>query len=389
MGRTVGIGVIGMGWMGCVHSHSYLQLRMRFPDLPATPRLLICADEVGARADEAHRRFGFERSTTDWREVIGDPSVEVVNIGAPNQMHLELVEAAAAAGKHVFCEKPVGCNPDETARIYRAAQRAGILTWVGYNYRWAPTVQHAVGLVQEGTLGQLTHYRGRFFAGYASNPDGVLSWRFDEAASGLGVLGDLFSHAADMAHMIAGPIARVVGNRHTFIAERPLPTPGEGTHFSIKKGGPKGAVTNEDYAGALLQFTNGVQGSIEVCRVIQGGACEMAFEVHGTRGAVRWNFERMNELQLYLAGDAPNDDAYTTVMSTPSMPFHANFNPGPAIGLGYDDLKVIEAHQFLQAIASGRQGEPGFAQALAVAEVQRAVQRSWTSDAWEEVAPID
>ena len=128
---------------------------------------------------------------------------------------------------------------------------------------------------------------------------------------------------------------------------------------------------------------------MEVCRVIQGGQCEMAFEVHGTEGAARWNFERMNELQLYVSGDGPSSDSYARVMSNPSMPFHANFNPGPAIGLGYDDLKVIEAHQFLQSIASGQQGEPGFAQALAVAEVQRAVERSWASNAWEEVAPID
>ena len=388
MARTIGIGVIGMGWMGCTHSLAYRQLGMRFPQLELRPQLLVCADQVQARAEEAQQRFGFERCTTDWREVMADPAVEVVNIGAPNEMHLELVEGAAAAGKHIFCEKPVGRNPDESLRIFEAAQRAGVLTCVGYNYRWAPTVQHTLNLIRDGLLGELTHYRGRFFAGYASNPDGVLSWRFEESASGLGVLGDLFSHVADLAHMIAGPIARVVGNRHTYVDQRPLPTPGEGTHFSIKKGGPKGPVTNEDYVGALLQFANGAQGSIEVCRVIQGGHCEMAFEVHGTKGAARWNFERMNELQLYLTGEGPTSDSYTCVMSDPSMPFHANFNPGPAIGLGYDDLKVIEAHQFLESIASGRQGEPGFAEALAVAQVQRSVERSWSSNAWEEVGPI-
>ena len=134
-------------------------------------------------------------------------------------------------------------------------------------------------------------------------------------------------------------------------------------------------MTNEDDVGALVEFTSGAQGSFEGCRVIQGGLCEMAFEVHGTRGAARWNFERMNELQLYLTGESPNSNAYTTLVSGPSMPFHANFNPGPAVGLGYDDLKVIEAHEFLRSIATGRQGEPGFAEALAVAQVQRAVER--------------
>ena len=385
MARNIGVGVIGMGWMGCVHSHSYLQQAVRFPDLEISPRLVACADEVEARGREAARRFGFARWHTGWREVIADPEVEIVNIAAPNRMHLELVEAAAAAGKHIFCEKPVGRGPDESAAIHRAAAAAGVITWVGFNYRWAPCVRHLLSLIGEGVLGELTHYRGRFLVGYASNPHGVLSWRFDQDDAGFGALGDLFSHAADMAHLIVGPIARVVGNRQTFIAERPLPTPGEGTHFSIKEGGATGPVTNEDYVGALVEFAGGAQGSFEVCRVIQGGLCEMAFEVHGTRGAARWNFERMNELQLYLTGESPNSNAYTTLVSDPTMPFHANFNPGPAVGLGYDDLKVIEAHEFLRSIATGKQGEPGFAEALAVAQVQRAVKRSWESRTWEEV----
>ncbi|MBI4552754.1 MAG: Gfo/Idh/MocA family oxidoreductase [Candidatus Latescibacteria bacterium] len=388
MTRTIGVGIIGMGWMGTVHSRSYLQIPVRFPESGLCPQLVICADDAEARARGAQEMLGFARSTTDLRQVIADPDVEVVNITTPNNMHVEIVRAAAAAGKHIFCEKPVGRSPQETAEIEHVAHQAGVLTWVGYNYRWAPVVQYARQLIQEGRLGRLTHYRGRFFAGYASNPHGVLSWRFQRDLAGLGALGDLMSHAADMAHLIAGPIDRVVGNRETFIAERPMATPGEGTHFSVSTGGPTAPVTNEDYVGALVRFQNGAHGTLEVCRVIQGPQCQMAFEVHGTEGAIRWDFERMNELHLYRADGEDAQHGYTRIMSGPAHPFHAHFNPGPAVGLGYDDLKVIEAYQFLQSIANGRQGEPGFAEALAVANVLAAIERSWDTQRWEEVRSL-
>ena len=385
MTRTIGIGVIGMGWMGTVHSRSYRQIPIRFQDCGVQPRLVVCADAVEARAREAQTFLGFERYVTDWKQVIADSEVELVNITAPNNMHLEIAEAAADAGKHIFCEKPVGRNPQETAAIEEAARRAGVLTGVGYNYRWAPLVQYARQLIEEGRLGRLTHYRGRFFAGYASNPHAVLSWRFQREVAGLGTLGDLMSHVVDMAQMIAGPINRLVGNRETFVPERPLATPGEGTHFSVRTGGPAGEVTNEDYVGALVQFANGAHGTLEGCRVINGPECQMAFEVHGTRGALHWDFERMNELHLFLydSDDAPN--GYTRIVSGPEHPFHAYFNPGPGVGLGYEDLKVIESYQFLKSIRDGCQGEPAFREALAVAKVLGAIERSWETERWEAV----
>ncbi len=385
MTRTIGVGVIGMGWMGEVHSRSYLQIPLRFGASGIRPRLVVCADDVEQRASEAQSRFGFARWTTDWRAVIADPEVEVVNIATPNALHHEIALAASAAGKHIFCEKPVGRNSKETADIERAARQAHVLSGVGYNYRWAPLVQYARRLIDEGRLGDLTHYRGRFFCMYGSNPHSVLSWRFERDIAGLGTLGDLMSHAIDMAHMIAGPIARVVGNEETFIRERPLATPGEGTHFTTRTEGPSGAVTNEDYVGALVRFQNGVQGTLEACRVINGPKCQMAFEVNGTRGALSWDFERMNELVLYLPDGDGGHEGYTRIMTAPEHPFHAHFNPGAANGLGYDDLKTIEAYQFLQSVADGRQGTPGFAEALAVADVQAAIQRSWTSERWEQV----
>ncbi|MBM3775951.1 MAG: Gfo/Idh/MocA family oxidoreductase [Acidobacteria bacterium] len=385
MTRRVGIGVIGMGWMGKLHSRSYRQMAERFDNSGLAGRLVICADDVEARAREAQQILGFEQCTVDWKQVIAHPQVEAVVVTAPNSAHLEIVQAAAAARKHIFCEKPVGRNPRETAAIERAAREAGVLTGVGYNYRWSPVVQYALELIREGKLGALTHYRGRFFAGYGSNPNSVLSWRFEREHAGFGTLGDLMSHVIDMAQMFAGPVQSVTANRCTFIRERPLAAPGVGTHFTVATEGPRGAVTNEDYVGALVRFTNGARGAFETCRVITGPKCQMAFEVHGTQGALSWDFERMNELNLFLPDGTGGHDGYTRICSGPEHPFHARFNPGPAVGLGYDDLKAIEAFQFSTWIAKGKQGEPGLREALSVARVQAAIERSWETGSWEEV----
>jgi predicted dehydrogenase len=388
MVRTIGVGVIGMGWMGEVHSRSYHQIMQRFPDSPLQPRLVICCDEVETRSRQAQVRLGFERQTTDWKTVVGDPDVEVVNIATPNNLHLEIACHAARAGKHIFCEKPVGISPQETAEIEYAARQAGVMTFVGYNYRWAPLVQYARKLVQDRLLGKLTHYRGRFFAGYASNPRAVLSWRFRHDLAGLGVLGDLMSHVIDMAHVVVGPIQRVIGMRETFVTERPVATPGQGTHFTVSTERATGKVTNEDYVGALVEYANGVRGTLEVCRIINGPQCQMAFEVHGTRGALKWDFEQMNELSLFNSNGDNAQQGYTRILSGPGHPFHASFNPAPGTGLGYDDLKVIEAYQFLKSIAAGSLGEPSFSEAAAVANVQAAIIRSWETGTWEDVRTI-
>jgi predicted dehydrogenase len=386
MAKTIGIGVIGMGWMGMVHSRAYRQIPDRFYDGGIEPRLIVCADDVEARAQKTRPMFGFERHTTDWREVIADPQVEVVNIAAPNYLHLEMVQAAAQAGKHIFCEKPVGRSPEETAEIERLARAAGVLTFVGFNYRWVPLVQYTAQLIRDGRLGTITHYRGRFFTMYGSNPKGLLTWRFERALAGLGTLGDIMSHVVDMASLLIGPVKRVVSNTHTFIQRRPLAVPGEGTAFSVGgEADPIGEVTNEDYVSALVQFESGVQGTFEVCRAIFGPKCELAFQLNGTNGAVSWNFERMNEMDLFLPEGDEAHDGYTRVVAGPRHPFYGRFYPGDGIGMGYDDLKTIEAYQFLRSVVDGRQGEPGFREALAVADVQAAMQRSWESGGWEEV----
>jgi predicted dehydrogenase len=386
MAPTIGVGVIGMGWMGLVHARAYRQVADRFPGCPLAPRLVVCADDAAARADESRARMGFERSTTDWREVVADPQVQLVSVTTPNHLHVEMAQAAAKAGKHVYCEKPVGRNRDETAKIARAVHDAKVLSWVGFNYRWPPLVQFARKLVLEGAIGRVTHYRGRFLVDYGSNPSGVLSWRFQREFAGWGTLGDLMSHVIDSALMLAGPIGRVVGNQRTFIAERPL-VAGMGTHFSIASGGPKGAVTNEDYVSALADFTSGAVGAFEVCRVVKGHGCEMAWEIDGALGSIKWSYERMNELVVHLPDGEPQHEGHTILQAGPQHPHFAAFYPGPANSMSYEDLKIIETYEFLKSVAAGKQGRPGLVEMLSVADVLAAIDRSFASRSWENVYP--
>jgi predicted dehydrogenase len=338
--------------------------------------------------DEAIESFGYRRGAADWRRVVDDPEVDVVFIAAPNAMHVELIEAAAQAGKDVFCEKPVGGTPAETARAERAVRRAGVISGVGYNYRWAPLVRYAAQLLDDGRLGTVNHYRGRFFSMYGSDPMGLLSWRFRVDEGGHGVTTDLMSHAVDLAHMLVGPIARVVGTTETFIRERPLPPAGLGTHYGRgRPGDPVGEVTNEDYAGMLCAFENGARGTFEAGRTLLGPESQMAFDLHASKGAVGWNLERMNELQLYLGTDEPHS-GYTTVYGGERFPYHGKFVPGSANGIGFEDLVVIEDYEFCRSVAERRPHHPGFEDALAAVSVQAALLRSVESGRWEDVVSL-
>jgi predicted dehydrogenase len=385
--RRIGVGVIGFGWLGQAHSRSLLRIPTLFADRGFDAELVVCGDTLPERREQAVGSFGFARAASDWRAVVEDPAVDVVFVAAPNMVHVELVEAAAAAGKHVFCEKPVGGTPAQTVRAEQAARRAGVISGVGYNYRWAPLVQYARRLNADGHLGEITNYRGRFFSMYGSDPLGVLSWRFLVDQAGHGVTTDLMSHSVDLAHMLLGPIARVVGTTETFIAERPLPVAG-GTHYGRgRPEDPTGAVTNEDYAGMLCEFASGVRGTFEASRSMVGPESQMAFEVYGTKGALGWNLEKLNELQLYLVEDELHT-GYRTVYGGDRFPYHGHFVPGSANGIGFEDLVVIEDYEFCRSIAEGREHRPGFGDALEWVGVQAALLRSAESGRWENVVSL-
>jgi len=379
----IGVAVIGFGWMGQAHARSYIRIPTLFPERTYDPELIVVTDNVQARVDAAIESFGFGSGTTDWQQAISNPDVDVVCICAPNMLHEPIAVASAEAGKHVFCEKPVGGTPAQTVRIEAAARRAGVVTGVGYNYRWAPLVQYAKQLIADGELGEITNYCGRFFSMYGSDPMGILSWRFLLEEAGHGVSTDILSHSIDLAHMLVGPIKRVVGTGHTFITDRPLPRAG-GTHYDLgQQGDPTGQVGNEDYFGCMVEFEGGARGTFESSRSIVGPESQNAFEVYGTKGSLKWNLETMNELQLFLAGDKAR--GYTTVYAGDRYPYHGNFVPGDANAIGYEDMKVIEDYEFLSSVAAGRQHHPGFAEAIDYVSVQDALLRSWESERWETV----
>ena len=387
--RPLGIGVIGFGWMGQTHSRSFARIPALFPDRMFEPRLVICADSVDVHNVRATQSFGFREASSDWRAVIDHPNVDVVVVCSPNMLHVEMCTAAAAAGKHIFCEKPVGGTPEQTVAVEAAARAAGVITGVGYVYRWAPLVQHARQLIADGELGEITNYRGRYFSSFGSDPLQVLSWRFRLDQAGYGVTTDMLSHTIDMAHFLLGPVERVVGDRRTFIPDRPLPRTEAAAEIERgTPGGPVAEVTNEDYASLLCRFASGASGTFEASRTMVGPHNQMAFEVYGTKGSLAWNFETMNELQVFLSGSHRAHDGYVTVLSGDRYPFHGRFMPGDANSIGYEELTVIEAHQFLTAVAAGEQHEPGFREALRFVEVQDAVLRSWDSGSWEDVRPL-
>jgi predicted dehydrogenase len=383
----IGIGLISVGWMGKLHSRSYSRVNYHFPELELQPRLVIAADVLDEQREFATRALGYERSTSDWREVVHHPDVRAISITAPNYLHREIAAEAAAAGKHFWIEKPVGRTVADADAVAAAAEAAGIQTAVGFNYRHAPSVAHARELIESGKLGRITHVRGRFLNDYAAEPNGALSWRFKRDRAGFGVLGDLMTHTVDLLQFLLGPVTDVSALTSIMIGERPVPPPGPSTHFAVVEGGEKAPVENEDYAAGLLRFATGPVGTVEASRVTVGPGCGIGFEIYGTEGSVTWDFERMNELQVCL-GRGGGDHGYRTVFAMPGHGEYDRFQPGPAISMSYDDLKVVEAQLFLRSIATGRPLAPSVADARCAAHVVDAMQRSADSGTWQSVDAV-
>jgi predicted dehydrogenase len=383
VGREIGIGLLGVGWMGDVHSTSYRRVPVHFPECEGIARLVIAADASEERARRAVDVLGYEEWTTDWRRVLDHPDVDAVSITSPNCLHREMAVAAAARGKHFWGEKPLGRSAAETVEIAEAAGRAGVITTVGLNYRHAPAVRHAGHLIERGDLGEINHFRMQFVAGYSANPNGALSWRFSRELAGPGIIADLGSHAVDLAQFLLGPIARVSATSAITIPRRPKVEMGTGTHFSVVEGATElGDVDNEDWAAALLEFERGLRGTLELSRVMVGADARYAFEINGTAGSVAWNFERMNELEVYARGPT-GDSGMAVVRMGPQHPDFARFQPGQGLPMSYDDLKVIEAAGFLQSVADGCQRAPGVVEMVDTAKVTDAITRSCETGLWE------
>lgn len=390
--RTVGVGLISVGWMGKVHSRAYTNLPVVYPELGIKPRLIMAADTSQARADFAREVLGFEASTTDYHEVLNHPDIDVVSICAPNFLHAEMGKAAAAAGKSFWIEKPVGRSDLETQDVAEAADAAGVTTAVGFNYRNAPAIEYARQLVAEGQLGRITNVRGAFFADYSAEPHGALSWRFIRELAGSGVLGDLMGHLVDLVHYVVGPITEVSGVTSTVYTERPKLPVGTGTHFAVIDNGEMAPVENEDYAGMLIRVGgsahgSGAVGTLEASRVSVGPRAQYALEIYGTEGSLTWDFERMNELELAVGRSGPHV-GFTRVMAGPGFGDFARFQPGAGTSMGYDDLKVVEAKKFLLAHLGQGQLQADVHDALAANRVVYAAEKSALEGTWVAVEPV-
>ncbi|MER5585633.1 Gfo/Idh/MocA family protein [Streptomyces asoensis] len=382
---ALGVAVVGFGWMGRVHTQAYARVRHHYPQLAVRPELVTVAEEVPGRAEEAARRFGFASFTRDWREVAADPRVHAVSITAPNFLHREIGVAMAEAGKHIWIEKPVGLTPADARAVADAVAAASVQGAVGFNYRNAPAVEAARDLVASGELGTVTHVRVRLFSDYAAHPDGALTWRYERERGGSGVLGDLASHGVDLARFLLGDIASLTADTAVFVPQRARPTGATAGH-SLAAGGELGPVENEDYVSCLLRFASGARGVLEACRVSVGEQNNYGFEVHGTRGAVFWDFRRMNELGV-SRGTTYQDQPVSTVYVGPGDGEFGAFQPGAANAMGYDDLKVVEAYRFLRSVAEGVPRGATLTDAVHSATALEAMTRSAHSGSWVDVHP--
>jgi predicted dehydrogenase len=381
----IGIGLIGTGFMGQVHALAFNQVGPTFaPKL--RPRLEVVADVDAGIAGHAAARYGFARSTDDWRGLVADPRVEIVAITSPNSLHKEMGLAAIAAGKHVYCEKPLALDAEDAKELAEAAEAAGVKTLVGYNYLRSPAIQYAKHLVESGELGEITYFRVVFDEDYMADAAVPHSWRVRRAAAGSGALGDLGSHVVSLARFLVGPITEVAADLVTVIESRPMPAGSGAKEERSSKLAldwtRMGAVENEDIVQSLVRFESGATGFIGSSRVAWGRKNGMDFELYGTRGGLRFTQERFNEIQLFRPTDRQDDNGFRTIYTGPMHPPYGRFVPATGHGLGFNDLKTAEVAHLLAGIAGEEALYPDFREGWAIEAVCDAIlasaeQRSW------------
>ena len=376
MATAIRFGIIGSGFMGRAHSIALHSVAATFgPDFHVD--CVALADASAERARQAAASLGFERSCGDWRELVSDPQVDVVDICTPNHLHAEMALAALAAGKHVYCEKPLALDLKESIAVAEAARRAGVVNGIGFNYICNPMVQAARDLIQAGELGEITGFNGHYVEDYMCDPQAPFTWRCERRLAGSGALADLGSHLINMAHTLLGPIARTSGVIRTVHKQRMETATGK-----VR------TVENEDVAHALFEFASGVPGTMDISRVATGYKCGLKVQVLGTRGSIVFDQERMNELRLYRVDDPAGRRGFRTILAGPEHPDYAAFCPAPGHGLGINDLKVIEVRNLLRAIRTGGHASPDFAEGLRVQQVMSAIELSATSGSWVKVGEL-
>jgi predicted dehydrogenase len=383
--KKLNVGLIGAGFMGKAHSLAYMAMPMFFWPAPAIPVRKTIVDVSDSIAAEAAQRFGFEKSTSDWRSVVEDPEIDIIDIATPNHLHAEIAIAAAAAGKHIISEKPLARNGEEAKTMYDAVKNAGIVHMVAFNYRRTPAVALAKKYIDEGAIGEILNFRGTYLQDWSADPDGPLSWRFQKSIAGSGSLGDIGTHVVDMARFLCGEITQVNTQLKTWVKTRPLQAGGVDKLGASTKDStaPRGEVDVDDEVLSLLEFQNGAIGSLEATRNAHGRNNFLTFEIHGTIGSIYFNYERRDELQVAFASDQADRKGFRTVYTGPAHPYGEGLWPIPALGIGYGETKIIETYDFVKAIMEGGEVSPNFKDGyqinlIADAMAASSLSRSWT-----------
>ena len=371
--RTIRVGMVGYKFMGKAHSHAYRDVGMFFDMDAGYEMKAICGrDEQGVR--DAASRFGWESWETDWRRLVARDDIDMVDINTPNDSHKEIALAAIANGKHVLCEKPLALNLADAREMLEAAEKAGVKHGVFFNYRFLPAVQLAKKIIDEGRIGEIHHYRAAYLQDWLIDPNAPMAWRLRKETSGSGAHGDINAHCIDLARFLIGEFDRVVGHSRTFVKERPWPD-----------GSGKGEVTVDDATGFLADFKNGAMGVFIGTRFAAGRKNANTFEIHGSRGSIRWDLERLNELEVYFRDDEPELAGYRQILATePVHKYAGNWWP-PGHIIGYEHGFVHIVYEFAQHIATDAPFAPTFYDGMKCQQVLEAVDLSIERGAWVRV----
>lgn len=383
----VRVGMVGYKFMGKAHSNAYRALPMFFPDSIKPVMKAICGrDPVGL--EQARTQFGWESSETDWKQLVARDDIDLIDINAPSDAHKAIALAAAAAGKHLFCEKPLALTLADSREMLEAAEKAGVKHMVGFNYRFAPAVQLAKKLVEDGRIGKIFHFRAVFLQDWIIDPSFPLVWRLQKEIAGSGSHGDLGAHLIDMARYLVGEFNEVIGMSETFVKERPIASAMTGLSAKGSDDAPRGEVTVDDATLFMTRFANGALGSFEATRFAAGHRCTNGFEINGSKGSIKFDFERMNELQVYFTDDAEDVQGFRRVLATD--PAHAYMDAWWPAGhtIGYEHTFTHEVHELMQAFAEDRQPVPNFVDGVKCQEVLEAVERSIEERRWVAISEL-
>lgn len=343
----IGVGMLGYAFMGKAHSNAYKKLPYMVYPPPAIPKLVAIAGRNEEAVHEAAVRYGYEGYYTDWRQLVQDPRVQLFDNGAPNNLHAEPSIAAAEAGKHILCEKPLARDAAEAKQMLEAVQKAGVKNMVSFNYRFVPAIRQAYNLIQSGALGQIYHFRAVYLQEWIMDPSFPQVWRLDRANAGSGALGDLGAHIIDLARFLVGEPKTVMGLAKTFIGERPGPD------------GGKVKVDVDDAFLSIVEFENGAIGTLEATRFAAGRKNHQVLEINGSKGSIVFNLERLNELDVFWKDAAPREtQGFTNVLVSESYhPFWENWWPHGHI-IGWEHTFIHEIAHLLDAIVNNKDVAP-------------------------------